>query len=90
MSGYSLNSESIFISWNPPLPELRNGEIRYYIISSKETETGISTNHTSTKTEFTLFSLHPYYSYDIIVAAVTVAPGPFSAVVTVLTEQDSE
>lgn len=88
MSGYSVNSENIYISWSPPLPELRNGEIRYYIISSEETETGMTTNHTSTKTEFTLVSLHPYYGYDIIVAAVTVTPGPFSVRVTIWTKQD--
>ena len=47
-------------------------------------------NHTTTHRELTVYSLHPYYFYEIRVAAVTVGPGPFSMATVVQTQQDSK
>lgn len=35
-------------------------------------------------------SLQPYYNYSVQVAAVTVAPGPFSSLFVVTTLEDGE
>ena len=35
-----------------------------------------------------LHSLHPYYSYEIEVAAETIAPGPFSTPLIIQTQTD--
>ena len=35
-------------------------------------------------------SLQPYYNYSVQVAAVTVAPGPFTSVFTVTTLEDGK
>ena len=40
-------------------------------------------------TQFTIFSLRPYSTYRCTVAAVTVAQGPWSAIIIIQTYQDS-
>ena len=42
------------------------------------------------ETNLTLTSLHPYYTYTVLVLAFTVAPGPFSTAVTVKTPQEGQ
>ena len=60
--------------------EARNGEIKYYAIKVMEEETTIQTwfNTTDNSTFFNVDTLHPYYRYNVSVAAVTVGIGPFS------------
>ena len=53
-------------------------------------DTGFLYGHVSLGTNFTLFSLHPYYSYSTTVTAVTVAPGPPSSPIVITTDQDGE
>ena len=86
--GYSLNSTSIFLSWNPPAIEHQNGIIhRYYInttnIMSHNRETFITT-----VTHFLLQKLEPNSSYSFTVAAYTVALGPASEPIVVDTEPE--
>ena len=61
--------------------------IRFYTLSVLERETQISSEHESNTLEITLLHLHPYYTYECQVAAVTIEQGPFSDPVVVQTLQ---
>ncbi len=76
--------------WDPPLSESQNGVIRYYIVLVTELETGALRNHTASTAEINIASLHPYYSYAINIAAVTIGPGPFSTEIIIQTDEDGE
>ena len=77
--------------WEAPPTELQNGVIRHYQVTTFEVDTGMTVTHRATaSTAFTVGELHPYYTYRISVAAVTVAAGPSSLPVSVLTLQDGE
>ena len=82
-----VSSTSIRITWNsPPLTE-QNGVIRHYKINLTSPNGGVTIRNTSLME--TLFTeLHPYSSYIISVAAVTIASGPFSSIIKVSTLQD--
>lgn len=84
--GNSLSSDSIHITWEPPPKDSQNGLIRSYSINVTEIETGLINVHSTASTEITLFSLHPFYNYEFSIAAVTIAPGPFSVPVIVQTD----
>ena len=88
VSGSSLTSESISLSWDPPPFGEQNGRIRQYLINVTELDTGASFLQTSSGTEFTVFSLHPNYYYAFTVAAVTVGAGPPSPPIVVQTNED--
>ena len=78
--GTVLSSTRLQISWSPPLTGERNGVIRMYKINISGAETGQTDYmYTSDNTTLkTLYSQHPYYHYDITVAAYTIGDGPFS------------
>ena len=88
ISGSSLTSESISLSWDPPPFDQQNGRIRQYLINITELDTGSSFLQTSSGTEFTVYSLHPNYYYEFTVAAVTVGVGPPSPPIVVQTNED--
>ena len=54
-----------------------------------ELETNRTITETSAVTEMTLRDLHPYYTYNCSVAAVTVREGPFSDSIITKTLEDS-
>lgn len=81
------SSTQILITWNDPPEDDFNGIIRSYDIQLEEQETQTVTVLTSVTTQITLSSLHPYYNYNISVAAVTVSRGPFSSPVSVITDE---
>ena len=83
----SFDSVSISIAWEPPPFSDRNGDIVQYHIRVTELETQTDSEYTSTTQNYTLTSLHPYYSYSISIAAETIAVGPYS---TGLLQQTSE
>ena len=89
-SGYALDSESIFLQWSPPPFEHQNGLIRMYIINVTEVDTGVQFQYTSVTTQYILRSLHPYYTYEFVIEAVTVAPGPPTSVFSIQTNQDGK
>ena len=64
--------------------------IRQYLINVTELETGANFLQVSTATQFTLYSLHPYYTYEFTLAAVTVGVGPASIPITVRTDEDGK
>ena len=90
LTGYPRNVDSISLSWAPPTLSEQNGIIQHYLVNVTEIDTGNVYGHVSLSTNFTLFSLHPYYVYTIIVTAVTVAPGPPTGPITITTNEDGE
>ena len=74
--------------WEPP--EDPNGYIREYRVNVTEVETGRMFQLITNTTGITIGSLHPYYTYNCTVSAVTIGPGPFSTVITVRTAEDGK
>ena len=87
--GSSTDSTTIALSWNPPPPENQNGMIRHYTINVTELNSGESFILISINTDIVLSSLHPFYVYEIRIAAVSIATGP-SAFLRVHTEEDGQ
>ena len=88
-----LSFSSINISWQPPTT--RNGILCSYTITVFPTEHGQSNANPSevvngSVTSFLATGLEPFTNYSVVVAAVTVAMGPFSEVATRVTFQDGE
>ena len=85
---YVVDSTSLFFSWNAPPVDQQNGIIRHYVLALTELDTGIMFNHSTAGSNFTFMSLHPSYTYQVAVAAVTIDSGPFSASVTLQTLEE--
>ena len=83
--GSPVNSQTILLSWLPPPLLQHNGIIRYFTVYNTETDTGVVNNYTSSFSNITLVDLHPYYTYRLVVHAVTVREGPPSDPVMVQT-----
>ena len=86
----SIGADFAELRWFAPDFEHHNGIIRSYILSFAEQETGNNFTITSTNRRLTVTNLHPFYTYNVTVAAVTVSPGPFSQAVVFRTLQDSK
>ena len=61
-----------------------------YIINVTEVDTGAQFQYTSINTQYTLRSLHPYYTYEFVIEAVTVTPGPPTLAFSIQTSQDGK
>ena len=83
----ALSPYSIFLDWFPPPSNSQNGVIREYRVNVTEVETGTEFNLTTTATSITVPFLHPYYTYECVISAYTVATGPY-AEFTVMTPED--
>ena len=78
-----LNPTSVLISWQPPLPEHRNGIIVGYAVQMIGLNSDDNMDFPLTNdTEMIIEELHPFYAYRFSIAAVTVGLGPFSTAVT--------
>ena len=87
----SETSTTLVLSWQPPAPENQNGIIVHYIINITEMETGRLLSFTTVNTTtLSVPTLHPFYTYTCIVAAVTVGIGPYSATVEVELPEDGK
>ena len=84
-----MDSTTIFLMWLPPPTENRNGIIREYLINLEEKETRKLLERTSFSESITVFSLHPYYTYRVQTAAKTIATGPFSKELLLMTPEAS-
>ena len=82
----------ILLSWQPPPPYQRNGLISHYLIQVYEVESGRfwSLPVFNNRTSAFMGSLHPYYHYKCSVAAFTIALGPYSSNITLLTDQQGK
>ena len=72
----SPTSTSSSLTWSPPPEDQLNGVLRHYVIIIEETDTGRNTSLTSTEPQILLSNLHPFYTYNIAVCAVTTDIGP--------------
>ena len=90
VSGIALNSTHIHLTWDHPPRDEHNGNLSEYRIDVTELETGTALRFSSDAsiTEATIGSLHPYYTYNCTILAVTVGEGPPSTVITVRTAED--
>lgn len=78
----------ITFDWSPPPPREVNGVLHIYIAELLERYTGRDWVLFAVDTGVTINSLHPYYLYDFKVNAYTIGQGPYSDVITVLTDED--
>ena len=85
-----VDATTISISWQPPLFEKQNGIIRKYVVAVTEIETSTNFTLVSYNTSTTIYSLHPYYNYQVSVSAFTIATGPSSQHITVQTAQSGK
>ena len=76
--------------WNPPPDDDINGIVQHYIIKVQVAESQAQTQYETSSLQFTLTNLQPYCTHIIQVAAFTIAPGPFSEPLTVVTLEDGE
>jgi len=77
------------LTWDPPPPEDINGVIREYRINVTEGETGNLLQYTTNPNtrELVVGPLHPYYTYHCTVVAYTIEVGPYTAIITVRTDE---
>ena len=75
------------LSWVEPNADEHNGIIRFYLLSIIEEETFTNFTLTSINTRVLVTNLHPFYTYNVTVAAVTTSQGPFSEHITFMTLQ---
>ena len=87
---HPVGSDGMNLRWVPPPRESFNGVLRHYQISILELETSRRFFEYLLGSRGFVGSLHPFYSYTVNMAAVTVAPGPYSNNVTITTLQDGE
>ncbi len=67
--------------------EHHNGEIMEYRVNVTEIRTGRVRSFSTPITQLIVTGLRPYFLYECIVSAVTVAEGPYSAALVVRTHQ---
>ena len=85
------DSQTLVLSWEPPLPEDRNGIITNYTVNITEMETGRQFQLVTDNTTITAFPLHPHYTYSCTVAAETsVGLGPYTALRAVQMPEDGK
>ena len=82
-----IDSTSIFLMWLPP--PTKNGIKREYLINLEEIESRKLLERASFSESITVFSLHPYYTYRVQIAAKTIATGPFSKELLLMTPEAS-
>lgn len=80
-----VSSTALYISWNSVFTPV--GDVRDYIVRILEVDTGLVTDIRSAATYITV-PVHPAYTYNCSVSAVTVSNGPFSTEISVLTLED--
>ena len=89
LSSGSVLSRSIQLTWSPPAPHLRNGDITEYTVSVKNTETNNTRELSTSRTSRTVSTLTPYVTYQFQIAAETAAgQGPFTQELSVTTAED--
>lgn len=69
------SSSSIDIQWSHPDVDQSNGQIQYYSIELFNMESGDILTFSTPETSLSIIDLHPYYNYNVSVAAVTVDEG---------------
>ena len=83
VSGSVVNSSTIELTWNPS----PNGTVRHYVVNVTELQTANIFQFTTNATGLSITSLHPSYTYEIIVSAATIGLGLFSQTLTLETAE---
>ena len=81
----AVDSFTLNITWSQPPIDQINGIIQHYIVLVSVLETSNQFQYNSSDTSLLLTKLHPYYTYTVLVAAVTVSVGPYSIGYTIKT-----
>ena len=82
---------SATLSWEPPIPEERNGNITDYIVNITAVATGQNFHYNTELTLLKLEMLAPFSTYLCRIAASTNGgTGPFSVVYTIHTLEDGK
>ena len=99
ISARPLSHSEILVTWSPPLPELRHGEVRGFNVGYRESTSG-NPNYNFTSVigdgeegggELRLMGLRPYTRYTIVVQAYNqVGSGPLSDPMPTQTLEDGE
>lgn len=92
IEAFAMDSTTLQLEWEPPLPELQNGLILDYTVNISEIETGNMFHLASGGlTTINVPSLHPFYTYAYIIAASTeIGRGPYSVSNTIRMPEDGE
>ena len=86
-----MTSHSLFLIWNPPLPEDQNGVIIRYTVNISVLVTMQMFQLFTDNNSITVLSLRPYTTYSFAIAAETaVGEGPFSGAYMVMTATDGK
>ncbi|XP_017789057.1 PREDICTED: Down syndrome cell adhesion molecule-like protein Dscam2 [Habropoda laboriosa] len=97
LAARALSSSEILITWSPPLPELRHGDIQGFNVGYRETSSvNLSYNFSSVSgdgeeggAELRLTGLRPYTKYTLVVQAYNqVGSGPLSEPLLTQTLED--
>ena len=89
--GVAQSSDTIVLTWDPPLQQNRNGIITDYIINVTALDTGEISQYITPDRSLTLNSLTPFSTYAFIIAARTsVGAGPFSTDIIIRTLEDGK
>ena len=84
------HSHAVSVVWSSlPLSDL-NGILKYYSVHFTVAETLETFENKTDKTDFILTNAHPYYTYSVKVAAVTIGYGPYTHVINVTTPQNGK
>ena len=83
----AIKSTSFIVKWETPRRNETNGYVRYFLLNVTDRETSTRLSFKVYSTLKRVIELHPFYTYDIQVATVTTAPGPFSGPFTVMTRE---
>ena len=81
---------SIRVSWEDPPPEDQNGIIIMYLLNYTNLNQSETVMVDTTNMNITIEGLEEFEVYNVTVAAVTVAEGPFSPPESVTTSQAGE
>ena len=83
-----VDSTTAILTWMPPPSAHHNGIIQYYVLNVTEMDTALQIQIESLTTEETISALHPFYTYEVTVSALTVSSGPFSSPVVFQLPED--
>ena len=85
----ALDSRSIQLSWDPLPSALQNGIIRHYRVTILDIA-GQARVINTTETSVNVAALNPFTMYTCTVAAETIAVGPSTLPVQIVTPQDGK
>ena len=74
----SVSSHVIQVKWESPPKESLNGKLNSFIIQWRSQDDVYNKTVSSEDRSHNITGLTPYTEYNISIAAMTVAPGPFS------------